>query len=618
MTILGHKKVKDRQMKIFDRVRNKIKGGLRLHHRMILIYVVGGMIPFISASLYTNAKNQANMISLNKNTQKSEMEIVKNQIRDAMTVALEVCDELYGNYEVNEITGEKYKSISEFEDDCNEKLGIIDRYLNYYKREISDIKIFVDNKPISANNYFFYLGDAVKSESWYKPTIERDGEACWNYGRCRTTKQNHMQVTRAIKNDYGTIVGILCVQLQNDFIVNTITERSMHTILLFNDTDTIYTNFSMEADTPFLSKKLKKMKNHVFAGRITEVVEDYLLVYNKIYPMVNRLEGENSPHYTFATIERYQDLTSNLYMNSLKSYTAVIAGLFASVILILVFSKMYANRMELLRKQMHYVAIGEYDKVTEISGEDEIAELYKELEKMMDDNKALMQKVVDEQVQKEKIHTKQREVEFKMLASQINPHFLYNTLETIRMKAKINKEPEIEELVKMLAKIMRRNIQVSDKKVTLKSEVQLIEYYLKIQNYRFGDRIHSQVIVDENVEMDAKVLPLIIQPFVENAFVHGLESSEDGGNLTVHVSRDMGVIIVNVEDDGVGMDYYELGKLRYAINSGEAAEKDHIGVSNVNQRLKLQYGEQYGITVDSKKNAGTKITIRMPLIFVDE
>jgi len=202
-----------------------------------------------------------------------------------------------------------------------------------------------------------------------------------------------------------------------------------------------------------------------------------------------------------------------------------------------------------------------------------------------------------------------------MLASQINPHFLYNTLETIRMKAKINKEPEIEELVKMLAKIMRRNIQVSDKKVTLKSEVQLIEYYLKIQNYRFGDRIHSQVIVDDDVDQDAKVLPLIIQPFVENAFVHGLESSEDGGNLTVHVSRDVGVIVVTIEDDGVGMDYYQLGKLRYAINSGEAAEKGHIGVSNVNQRLKLQYGEQFGVTVDSTLGKGTKITIMMPFVF---
>jgi len=276
---------------------------------------------------------------------------------------------------------------------------------------------------------------------------------------------------------------------------------------------------------------------------------------------------------------------------------------------------MYSNRMELLRKQMHYVAIGEYDKVTPIEGTDEIAELYKEVEKMRDDNRELMQKIVEEQVQKEKIHTKQREVEFKMLASQINPHFLYNTLETIRMKAKINKEPEIEELVKMLAKIMRRNIQVSDKKVTLKSEVQLIEYYLKIQNYRFGDRIHSQVIVDDDVEQDAKVLPLIIQPFVENAFVHGLESSEDGGNLTVHVSRDMGVIVVTIEDDGVGMDYYQLGKLRYAINSGEAAEKGHIGVSNVNQRLKLQYGEQFGVTVDSTLGKGTKITIMMPFVF---
>lgn len=605
-------------MKLFERIRNKIKGGLRLHHRMILIYVVGGMIPFISASLYTNAKNQANMIELNKSTQKSEIEIVQNQIKESMTVALDVVNELYRNAEVNDITRKTYNTISAFEDDCAQRLDIIDRYLNYYKRDISDIKIFVDNKPISANKYFFYLGDAVKTEGWYKPTIERNGDTCWNYGICRTTRQKHMQVTRAMKDEYGKVIGILCVQLQNDFIVNMITESSMHTIFLFDDTDTIYTNFSMEADMPFLPKQLKRIKHQEYAGRVTVGVEDYLLVFNKIYPRNKGYEYEEPPHYTFVTIEQYQNLTSDLYMNSLKSYTAVIAGLFASVILILVFSQLYASRMELFRKQMHYVAVGEYDKVTEISGEDEIAELYKELEKMMHDNKELMRKVVDEQVQKEKIHTKQREVEFKMLASQINPHFLYNTLETIRMKAKINKEPEIEELVKMLAKIMRRNIQVSDKKVTLKSEVQLIEYYLKIQNYRFGDRIQSQVIVDDNVEMDAKILPLIIQPFVENAFVHGLESSEEGGKLTVHVSQDMGVIVVTVKDNGVGMDYYELGELRYAINSGEAAEKGHIGVSNVNQRLKLQYGEQYGITVDSIKGAGTKITIRMPLILLDQ
>lgn len=602
-------------MGLKQKIKNKVKGGLRLHNRMILIYIIGGMLPFIAASLYTNAKNQSNMIKLNKNTQESEIEILKRQISESMTVAVDVLNQLYVSSAVNDVTRKTYDSIFDFENECNARLGIIDRYLSYYKRDISDIKIFVDNKPISANKYFFYLGDAVKTENWYKPTIERNGDVCWNYGIGRTTRQKHIQVTRAMKDKYGKIIAVLCVQLQNDFIIDTISDRSMHTVLLYNDSEIIYTNYAMDDDTPFLAERLKKKKQHEYAGQITVGVEDYLLVYNKIYPRIKGYEYEDPPHFTITTIERFQDLTSSININSLKSYTAVIVGLFASVILILVFSKMYSNRMELLRKQMHYVAIGEYDKVTPIEGTDEVAELYKEVEKMRDDNRELMQKIVEEQVQKEKIHTKQREVEFKMLASQINPHFLYNTLETIRMKAKINKEPEIEELVKMLAKIMRRNIQVSDKKVTLKSEVQLIEYYLKIQNYRFGDRIHSQVIVDDDVEQDAKVLPLIIQPFVENAFVHGLESSEDGGNLTVHVSRDMGVIVVTIEDDGVGMDCYQLGKLRYAINSGEAAEKGHIGVSNVNQRLKLQYGEQFGVTVDSTLGKGTKITIMMPFVF---
>lgn len=602
-------------MGLRQKIKNKVKGGLRLHNRMLLIYIIGGMLPFIAASLYTNAKNQSNMIKLNKNTQESEIEILKRQISESMTVAVDVLNQLYVSSAVNDVTRKTYDSISDFENECNARLGIIDRYLSYYKRDISDIKIFVDNKPISANKYFFYLGDAVKTENWYKPTIERNGDVCWNYGVGRTTRQKHIQVTRAMKDKYGKIIAVLCVQLQNDFIIDTISERSMHTALLYNDSEIIYTNYAMDDDTPFLAERLKKKKQHEYAGQITVGVEDYLLVYNKIYPRIKRYEYGDPPHFTITTIERFQDLTSSININSLKSYTAVIVGLFASVILILVFSKMYSNRMELLRKQMHYVAIGEYDKVTPIEGTDEIAELYREVEKMRDDNRELMKKIVEEQVQKEKIHTKQREVEFKMLASQINPHFLYNTLETIRMKAKINKEPEIEELVKMLAKIMRRNIQVSDKKVTLKSEVQLIEYYLKIQNYRFGDRIHSQVIVDDDVDQDAKVLPLIIQPFVENAFVHGLESSEDGGNLTVHVSRDVGVIVVTIEDDGVGMDYYQLGKLRYAINSGEAAEKGHIGVSNVNQRLKLQYGEQFGVTVDSTLGKGTKITIMMPFVF---
>lgn len=113
-----------------------------------------------------------------------------------------------------------------------------------------------------------------------------------------------------------------------------------------------------------------------------------------------------------------------------------------------------------------------------------------------------------------------------MLASQINPHFLYNTLETIRMKAVVNHQPEIVELVKMLAKTMRYNIQVTDRLVTLKEELQMVGYYLKIQEYRFGDRIKSELIIDPEVDGKAYILPLTIQPFVENAFVHSWSKGE--------------------------------------------------------------------------------------------
>ena len=123
-------------MKLFKRIKNKIKGGLKLHHRMILIYIIGGVIPFISANIYTNVKNQANLIALNKSTQKSEVAILKKQISESMVIATDVINELYINEDVVDITNRRYNSISAFENDCDARLGIIDRYLNYYKRDI--------------------------------------------------------------------------------------------------------------------------------------------------------------------------------------------------------------------------------------------------------------------------------------------------------------------------------------------------------------------------------------------------------------------------------------------------------------------------------------------------
>jgi two-component system sensor histidine kinase YesM len=197
-----------------------------------------------------------------------------------------------------------------------------------------------------------------------------------------------------------------------------------------------------------------------------------------------------------------------------------------------------------------------------------------------------------------------------MLASQINPHFLYNTLETIRMKARCNGEIEIEELVKMLAKIMRRNIQVGDKLVTLKSELELVEYYLKIQQYRFGERINYEIDIRCNIEYQ-KIMPLIIQPVVENAFVHGLETKEGEGKIRIIVEK-KDHLVIQVIDDGIGMSQEKLEEIKENLNDFRKLNRSNIGLNNVNQRINLLYGAGYGLEVDSEENKGTKVTIVLP------
>ena len=280
--------------------------------------------------------------------------------------------------------------------------------------------------------------------------------------------------------------------------------------------------------------------------------------------------------------------------------------------IILVFSNQFSTRVNTFRLQMHKAATGDFDITEDIGGEDEISDLYRDLKVMIDSIQELMNNVIKERVQKEQVNARQKEVEFKMLASQINPHFLYNTLETIRMQARIHNQPDIEELAKMLAKIMRRNIQVSNTLQPLKSELKLVEYYLKIQDYRFHDRIHYRIETEGDIE-PLKVMPLLIQPFVENAFVHGLEAKESGGEIVIRVEV-RSHLWITVTDNGCGMSMEKLDEVRRGLNDFENLDRTHIGICNVNQRIKLQYGEDYGVEFESKTGAGTKVCIKLPVL----
>lgn len=229
---------------------------------------------------------------------------------------------------------------------------------------------------------------------------------------------------------------------------------------------------------------------------------------------------------------------------------------------------------------------------------------------MIVDIQRLLAEIYQERLHAEQLYARQKEAEFKMLASQINPHFLYNTLETIRMKARVNHQTEIEELVKMLAKILRNNVRAGNRDVTLGQELDLVESYLKIQQYRFDERLEYMIAVEEGLE-EEEVLPLILQPIVENSIIHGLESKEGVGHIKIRARREKEDFLVVVEDDGMGISSEKLRQLRERLNSREP-NRTHIGVSNVHQRLRLKYGNGYGLVIESEEGSYTRVVMRIP------
>lgn len=599
------------KIQLFKKLKKIEIKNIRFRERMLLIYIIGGIIPFLLATFYSNNRSREIMLDQTKEAESEEISLICSSISQSMRVAEQVSEHIYGDEEVRQIVSrlknKEYDSQEEFDRDCRE-LDFIDEYMDYFQEDIDSIKIYVQDMEKTPNHYITFVNSRdFKNKAWYSPTYSYDGKSYWSYDYDENNIQKKLHLTRCIPNERGELLGILEIILQMDKITEKLNQRSAATTVLFGNEEVVVTNTSLGEPEKSIINKLKFFKKDQNSRLAKYQVRDYLLTYQRIYG------SSSKEYYTVTSIQNYQSIMSNMNRTNFVTITTVVFGLVISVGMILLFSSLFENRTKKLFQQMHRVAIGEYDQVEPLGGKDEIGLIYGELEKMMKDIQVLTEQVVQEQVQKERLRTRQKEVEFKMLADQINPHFIYNTLETIRMKAKMNRQPEIEELVKMLAKIMRRNLHAGVQMVTLGSEIELIENYLVIQKYRFGDRIRSEVLVEEQVNMNCMVMPLIIQPFVENAFVHGLENVDEGGALRVHVSQEEGEIHINIEDNGTGIDGYQLGEIRKALREGTVSEGKHIGINNVNQRIRIFYGENYGVSIESQPGKGTRIRLRFPV-----
>ena len=259
-----------------------------------------------------------------------------------------------------------------------------------------------------------------------------------------------------------------------------------------------------------------------------------------------------------------------------------------------------------LTKRMKTISEGDFTYDPDIEWQNEFGVLGKGINNMSQNIKELMSKTVENEKMK-------REIEFKMLQNQINPHFMYNTLNSIRWMATIQNAPGIAEMVTSFASLLRNISNRNDEMFTLRQELSFLEDYFTVQKYRYGGSVSMTVEKCDESLLDANIPRFTLQPLIENAIFHGIEPKGNAGIIQISITSDYASKIdIIVRDDGIGIPAEKLGTiLSDDANSGKGLFKQ-VGLANVHKRLQLVFGEDYGLSVESSAGEYTVVTVRIP------
>jgi Predicted signal transduction protein with a C-terminal ATPase domain len=282
-------------------------------------------------------------------------------------------------------------------------------------------------------------------------------------------------------------------------------------------------------------------------------------------------------------------------------FTMTVIASLLGLLLALTLSHHVLKPLRLLGNAIRTTLKGQFHNRVPILSNDEIGDLSISYNQMLDTLEALMKQVVEEERAK-------KDAEMKALQYQINPHFLYNTLNSVQWLAVMKGVPEIKELVASLIRLLQSSLGKKGPFQTVAEELEDVRNYVRIQQYRFGEDLHIEFQVDPEAQ-SCKVPRLILQPLVENSIFHGFEDGK--GHIWIEVKRDDGKLLISITDDGAGMSEEQLARLMER-DDAFSGKYSGIGIRHVAEKIERLYGPPYGIQILSEIGQGTKVIIRLP------
>lgn len=585
----------------------------KVRKQLSAVYLTAVLIPVLVIAVVILTSFQSVMDQQYRSLAESDNQRVKSILFNATTNLYNLSDNIVNDSQLPALLQTRYASTADAVSACNNSPTFQTLLRN--ETSVSAVMVYSQNASLGNSQYITQVDDQIRKTDWFQKATQRPG-AFWHTGKRSDRYGNtYWEVTlyRRITLVKTGSFAVLAISMNNNFLANQIENNTLCSVISVNDDPVFYSTW-------------RQMVSHPLPLAV-----DGQTTYYKVTDQ-QKIEGKTCL-YTVNTLLPYNtndqfhivsiDSDAIAAMRNVTLTHIFLLGfiIFISWLVFFLFTHNFSARVELLRSAMHRARNNDYNIVDSFHGDDEISQTFSDLKVLVQQVKLKEAEMYQEQIREQKLLNEQQEMEYKLLASQINPHFLYNTLETIRMKALTEGNRGVANAIKLLGKSMRYVLEnTGTTSTTLQKELDYIDTYLKIQKLRFGGRINYALHMAENVHADqCGVLPLLLQPIVENAISHGLEQTTDGGLITMDI-RLLGssVLSVTISDNGAGIPPERLQALKESFRQPRQPKTDSIGLYNINRRIRLCYGECYGLSLRSQKQKGTQVNLTIPYTFTEE
>ncbi|MCQ2591533.1 MAG: histidine kinase [Treponema sp.] len=568
------------------------------------------LIPVLTLSLIFVVFLYKTMMDWEMKNVTDSLEQTEVTFNNTLNQILTLSDRIYVNKQLQNVILKNYTDMQELYADYS-NLFFMENYLHMYN-EVANFRIYTENQSLLNNQFIIKTTSQIEGEEWYQNAKVSRGQPFWIYKTDSLSNKNYLSLIRSVwSSTNGQFVGVLVINIRPDVIQNTLKNKNFETAIclenemlytssqIFNDEErNILINFAKE------NKDVEKIKKIKMNGKTVRI-------FTKNFSPANTTTLNFHFMYIIPT-NQFNKVTMYILIITIVTILIMIILSFA---VIMVFSNYIDERVSKVQTGIDNVIKNNFEIASTIGGKDEFEQIYKALFEMSKKIKDLFERIYIQNQEKEQLAVRQSEISFKMLSNQINPHFLFNTLETIRMKSLASGEKDVATMLKLLASLLRYNLSVKGKPVPLVDEINAVQNYLTIQHMRFGERVSYDIVTMCDIQK-ITVLPLLIQPIVENSFSHGLEDRVSGGFIYILINSEpkdnKQLLTIKVKDNGCGISDEKLEEINKKLQSKIPEEySTSIGMINVQSRIKLYYGSEYGLTISSEPGEGTEVTMTM-------